>query len=51
MGRWAQSEVVESLGLTEVITHAPGRMFVCDVRNHELKDWPVPGEWSARPGE
>ncbi|CAK9052185.1 unnamed protein product, partial [Durusdinium trenchii] len=34
-----------------VITHAPGHMFVCDVRNHELKDWPVPGEWSARPGE
>eukprot|EP00913_Durusdinium_trenchii_P018991 g17847.t1 len=28
-----------------VITHAPGHMFVCDVRNHELKDWPVPGEW------
>lgn len=51
VGRWAQSEVVESLGLTEVITHAPGHMFVCDVRNHELKDWPVPGEWSARPGE
>lgn len=32
-----------------VITHAPGHMFVGDIRNDELKDWQVPGVWSARP--
>lgn len=32
-----------------VITHAPGHMLVGDIRNDELKDWQVPGVWSARP--
>ncbi|CAJ1438122.1 unnamed protein product [Effrenium voratum] len=34
-----------------VITHAPGHMFVGDVRNDELLSWPVPGSWNARPTE
>lgn len=33
------------------ITHAPGYMFVADVQNEALKDWDVPGQWSARPAE
>eukprot|EP00929_Paragymnodinium_shiwhaense_P069490 TRINITY_DN35041_c0_g1_i2.p1 TRINITY_DN35041_c0_g1~~TRINITY_DN35041_c0_g1_i2.p1 ORF type:complete len:278 (-),score=57.10 TRINITY_DN35041_c0_g1_i2:456-1289(-) len=34
-----------------VITHAPGHMFVADVANEALKEWTVPGTWSARPAE
>jgi len=34
-----------------VITHAPGHMFVGDIRNDELKKWPVPGVWSSRPAQ
>ena len=36
---------------SQVITHAPGHMFVGDVRNDELRSWPVPGSWNARPTE
>jgi len=34
-----------------VITHAPGHMFVADASREDMKTWPVPGRWSARPDE
>lgn len=34
-----------------VITHAPGHMFVGDVKVEALRDWKVPGVWKARPAE